>query len=114
MTNSNDEKRAAEAPKSNPVGRAILEGRRLVTYLWQSPHDAATRAQLRQVLAVIRYDYTEHAGRKIQGICQEMLVALRATPSPQQVDLLENGFDRLYRIWHRSVQPEKKRLTIVA
>lgn len=114
MTNSNDEKRAAEVPKSNPVGRAILEGRRLVTYLWQSPHDAATRAQLRQVLAVIRYDYTEHAGRKIQGICQEMLVALRATPSPQQVDLLENGFDRLYRIWHRSVQPEKKRLTIVA
>ena len=113
MTNPNDQK-ATEAPNSNPVGGAILEGRRLVTYLWQSPHDAATRAQLQQVLAVIRYDYTEHAGGKIQDICQEMLLALRATPSPQQVDLLENGFDRIYRIWNRSVQPEKNRLTIVA
>ena len=114
MTNLKDEKTAAQPANSNPVGRAILEGRRLVTYMWQSPHDEAIRAQLRQVLAVIRYDATQPSGSRIQSISQEMLVALRATPSPQQVDLLENGFDRMYRILNRSVQPEKKRATIVA
>jgi hypothetical protein len=32
-------------------------------------------------------------------ICEEMLTALKASPSPQQVDLLHVGFDRLYKLW---------------
>jgi hypothetical protein len=32
-------------------------------------------------------------------ICQEMLTAARAEPSPQSVDILQNGFERLYRLW---------------
>jgi hypothetical protein len=32
-------------------------------------------------------------------ICDEMLTALNASPSPQQEDLLHVGFDRLYKPW---------------
>ena len=32
-------------------------------------------------------------------ICEELTTAARATPSPQQVDLLVNGFDRLVQLW---------------
>jgi len=32
-------------------------------------------------------------------LCQELTTAASASPSPQQVDLLVNGFDRLYHLW---------------
>jgi hypothetical protein len=32
-------------------------------------------------------------------LCGELVTAAKATPSPQQVDLLVNGFDRLYQLW---------------
>ena len=112
MKRSQDEGPAPETP--NPVGRTILEGRRLVTYLWQAPHDEAVRDQLRRVLAEIRNDYREHTGPRTKHICEELLLALRATPSPQQVDLLEDGFNRLYRIWNGTAGRLKKRMGNVA
>jgi hypothetical protein len=33
------------------------------------------------------------------AVAEELKIAARATPSPQQVDLLVNGFDRLLRLW---------------
>jgi hypothetical protein len=32
-------------------------------------------------------------------LCEELLVAARAKPTPQQVDMLQDGFDRLYKLW---------------
>ena len=32
-------------------------------------------------------------------ICEEMKTAAKASASPQQVDLLVNGFDRLTALW---------------
>jgi hypothetical protein len=32
-------------------------------------------------------------------LCDELLTALRAQPTPQQVDILQDGFDRLYKLW---------------
>ena len=32
-------------------------------------------------------------------ICAELKTAANASPSPQQVDLLVNGFDRLMHLW---------------
>ncbi len=51
------------------------------------------------VLEFIQSDTTKKGRREMPKICDELLVALRATPSPQQVDLLQIGFDRLYKLW---------------
>ena len=32
-------------------------------------------------------------------ICEELKTAAKATPSPQQVDVLVTGFDRLVNLW---------------
>src|SRR3989449_9380392 len=39
-------------------------------------------------------------GRKeMPRICEELKTAAKATPSPQQVDALVSGFDRLVHLW---------------
>ena len=35
----------------------------------------------------------------LDALGQLCVTAAKATPSPQQVDLLVRGFDRLYKLW---------------
>lgn len=90
-------RRTPREPLLDDLGRAIVEGKEAATYLWQVPDDAETRAQLRQRLETIRR-LSGHR-REMPRICDDLLLALRVEPSPQQVDLLQNGFDRLYKLW---------------
>jgi hypothetical protein len=103
-----------DEPLQSATSRAILEGRALVTVLWQNPLDASTRARVKQILSAIKHDYAEQPSPRVRLTCQEMLVALRATPSPQQIDLLENGFNTLYRLWNEGGQRDKRRLSVCA
>jgi hypothetical protein len=42
----------------------------------------------------------QRQGRNEMGrIVEELLPAAKASPSPQQVDLLVDGFDRLTKLW---------------
>ena len=86
-------------PLLDSLGKAIAEGRDAAEFLWQVPDDADTRDRMVVVLEFIQSDTTKKGRREMPKICEELLVALRATPSPQQVDLLQTGFDRLYKLW---------------
>ena len=37
--------------------------------------------------------------REMPRICEDLKTVAKASPSPQQVDLLVNGFDRLVNLW---------------
>jgi hypothetical protein len=81
------------------LGKAILEGRDASAYLWQVPDDQATRERMAALLAVIRDESRKKGRQEMPKLCDELLTALKASPSPQQVDLLQDGFDRLYKLW---------------
>lgn len=86
-------------PLLDELGTAIVEGRDATDFLWQVPDDEETRARLRELIVLIRDRSAKKGRREMPAICEEMLTALSASPSPQQVDLLHGGFDRLYKLW---------------
>ncbi len=101
MTTPNDlpPRRRTTQPLLDDLGRAIVEGKDATAYLWQVPDDAATRTRLQEVLEVIKDRSAKQGRREMPKLCDELLTALRAQPTPQQVDILQDGFDRLYRLW---------------
>jgi len=86
-------------PLLDALGQMIRDGKDSALYLWQVPDDAATRSRLEKLLQDIREQSARKGRREMPRLCDELLVALRASPSPQQVDLLQDGFDRLYKLW---------------
>lgn len=81
------------------LGRAIIEGREAASYLWQVPDDSETRGRVVTLLKAISRESARAGRSEMPRLCENLLVAAKATPSPQQVDLLHDGFDRLYRLW---------------
>jgi hypothetical protein len=92
-------RRRSTQPLLDDMGRLIVEGKDATAFLWQVPDDETTRARLREVLELVRDRSAKQGRREMPQLCEELLVALRAQPSPQQVDILQDGFDRLYKLW---------------
>ena len=90
---------SVRTPKQSELGDAIIAGRDHATYLWQVPHDAETRNTIKCLLEFIRVESAREGRREMPSICAELLAALGASASPQQVDILQDGFDRLYKLW---------------
>lgn len=86
-------------PLLDDVGTAIVAGKDTTAYLWQVPDDEASRVQLGELLVLIRDRSAKKGRREMPRLCDELLKALEASPSPQQVDMLQDGFDRLYKLW---------------
>ena len=86
-------------PLLDALGKLIVEGKDAATYLWQVPNDASTRARMQQILQEVRDQSAKKGRHEMPKLCEELLTALRASPTPQQVDLLQDGFDRLYKLW---------------
>ena len=86
-------------PMLDALGKLVQEGKDAASYLWQVPDDAAIRSRLRELLGAIRDLSAKQGRREMPVLCDELLTALRASPSPQQVDLLQDGFDRLHKLW---------------
>lgn len=86
-------------PLLDALGQMIRDGKDAALFLWQVPDDAGTRSRLEKLLQDIREQSARKGRREMPRLCDELLVALRASPSPQQVDLLQDGFDRLYKLW---------------
>jgi hypothetical protein len=86
-------------PLLDALGKAIQNGKDAASYLWQVPDDQGARAQIQKLLQEIKDQSTKKGRREMPRLCDELLTALRASPSPQQVDLLQDGFDRLYKLW---------------
>jgi len=86
-------------PLLDDIGTAIVTGKDAVAFLWQVPDDAATREQVIKLLAQIRDGSARQGRTEMPRLCEDLLVAARAQPTPQQVDMLQDGFDRLYKLW---------------
>ena len=93
------ESRGSRPAPSDALGRLCTDGRAAAEYLWQVPDDASVRANVVGILGRIAAE--AHAqGRKEMGrIVEELTAAAKASASPQQVDLLVDGFDRLTKLW---------------
>lgn len=81
------------------LGRLCTEGKQLADYLWQVPDDAGVRQRVLAVIDQIAAESAKQGRKEMPRICEELKTAAKASPSPQQVDLLVNGFDRLVGLW---------------
>jgi hypothetical protein len=91
--------RRPRAPLLDALGKLCVEGKHLAEYLWQVPDDAGARQQIFELLDKIAAEGAKQGRKEMPRLCGELITAAKATPSPQQVDLLVNGFDRLYQLW---------------
>jgi hypothetical protein len=93
------ESRRSRQPLSDTLGTLCTEGRAAAEYLWQVPDDESVRVKVVGMLQQIGAE-AQAQGRKEMGrIIEELLPAAKAAPSPQQVDILVDGFDRLTKLW---------------
>ena len=96
---SDHEARRSRPPLLDALGKLCTEGKELAEYLWQVPGDAGARERITVLLTEIATESAKQGRKEMPRICAELAPAAKATPSPQQVDLLVNGFDRLYQLW---------------
>ena len=91
--------RRRSVPLMDPLGELCHSGRDDAAYLWQVPNDEAVRANLAEKLVKIRDESLRNNRREMARIVAELQTALGASPSPQQVEILQEGFDRLVKLW---------------
>jgi hypothetical protein len=91
--------RRSRPPIQDALGRLCAEGKGAAEYLWQVPDDAAVRAKVVTILEQIATEAQQQGRKEMGRIIEELLPAAQASASPQQVDLLVDGFDRLTKLW---------------
>ena len=91
--------RRSQQPLPDALGALCTEGREAAEYLWQVPDDAGVRAKIIGILERIAAEGQAQGRKEMGRIIEELLPAAKASGSPQQVDLLVDGFDRLGKLW---------------
>jgi hypothetical protein len=91
--------RRPHPPLLDALGKLCTEGKELADYLWQVPKDEGARQKIVTLLEQISAEATKQGRREMPRICVELTTAAKASPSPQQVDVLVSGFDRLVSLW---------------
>lgn len=86
-------------PLIDRLGELCTSGRDSATYLWQVPMDLTVRTEISKKLVEIRTECEQQNRREMNRIVGELETALAASPSPQQVEILQDGFDRLCKLW---------------
>ena len=98
MTDQNAPRRS-QPPLLDALGKLCTEGKQLADYLWQVPKDESVRQKIIAVLDQIAVEGTKQGRHEMPRLCEELKTAAKASPSPQQVDALVTGFDRLVNLW---------------
>jgi hypothetical protein len=86
-------------PLIDRLGELCTSGRDSAAYLWQVPMDQNVRGEIARKLVEIRTECEQQNRREMNRIVAELETALAASPSPQQVEILQDGFDRLCKLW---------------
>ena len=86
-------------PLMDRLGELCTAGRDSATYLWQVPDDESVRRKIAGILAEIKTEAAKGGRREMGRLVVELETALAVSPSPQQVEVLQDGFDRLLRLW---------------
>jgi hypothetical protein len=81
------------------LGEMCQAGRDNASYLWQVPNDEGVRRKIADLLVQIKAEAAKGGRQEMGRIAGELETALAASPSPQQVELLQDGFERLTRLW---------------
>ena len=81
------------------LGKLCAEGKASAEYLWQVPDDSQVRLKIVGILEQIGVEAQKQNRKEMGRIVEELTTAAKASPSPQQVDLLVDGFDRLTKLW---------------
>ena len=81
------------------LGKLCAEGKEAAEYLWQVPKDAAVRKQILDLLTQIGTESAKQGRHEMPKLVEQLKIAVQATPSPQQVEILVDGFDRLTKLW---------------
>lgn len=86
-------------PLMDRLGELCTAGRDSATYLWQVPDDESVRRKIAGILTEIKNEAAKGNRREMGRVAAELESALAVSPSPQQVEVLQDGFDRLLRLW---------------
>ncbi|HWC74575.1 MAG TPA: hypothetical protein VG454_11625 [Gemmatimonadales bacterium] len=86
-------------PLMDKLGQLCADGKQAAEYLWQVPKDAAVRQKILDILSQIGTESAKQGRKEMPKLVEELKTAAQATPSPQQVELLVDGFDRLTKLW---------------
>jgi hypothetical protein len=86
-------------PLLDALGQMCADGKAAAEYLWQVPDDASVRHKIQSLLGQIGVESTKQGRREMPRLAEELKIAAQASPSPQQVDMLVDGFDRLFKLW---------------
>lgn len=96
----------SRGPLMSKLGEAITGGRDTMTYLWQAPGNQELLQLVKAYLRTIMVEAQEQGRYQLIEISKTLLTAVRASPSPQQMDVLASGFDQMYRLWAAGAQLE--------
>src|SRR3989449_1062205 len=91
--------RRSQPPLMDGLGKLCTEGKQLADYLWQVPKDEPARHRIVAILDQIAAEAGKQGRTGMPRICEELKPAAKPPPSPQQVDVLVTGFDRLVNLW---------------
>jgi hypothetical protein len=86
-------------PLIDRLGELCVSGRDSAAYLWQVPMDENVRGEIARKLVEIRAECERQNRREMNRIVGELETAMSVTASPQQVEILQDGFDRLVKLW---------------
>jgi hypothetical protein len=81
------------------LGELCRDGKETAEYLWQVPHDDEMRRKILSLLSEIKIEAAKQNRREMGRIVAELETAAQASASPQQVETLQDGFERLTRLW---------------
>jgi hypothetical protein len=81
------------------LGEMCQAGRDNASYLWQVPNDEGVRRKIADLLVQIKAEAAKGGRQEMGRIAGELETALAASASPQQVEMLQDGFERLTRLW---------------
>jgi hypothetical protein len=81
------------------LGELCTAGRDSATYLWQVPDDESVRRKIAAILTEIKAEAAKGGRQEMGRLVVELETALAVSPSPQQIELLQDGFDRMLRLW---------------
>ena len=81
------------------LGKLCTDGKEAAEYLWQVPDDSQVRRKISDILEQIGVESAKQGRREMPRLAEELKIAAQASPSPQQVDMLVDGFDRLTKLW---------------
>lgn len=84
-------------PLKDRLGELCAVGTESAEYLWQVPGDV--RRKIAEILAQIRVEVATSGRSEMTRLVHELQTAIAASPSPQQAEILQDGFDRLTRLW---------------